>query len=602
MNKKVKNTIIFAVVIALIVAGGWFLILKPLITFNEYEKKLEEAAKRYYDLNQSALPTGSRIATIDMQTLYSKAYLKEDLYVPFTNEPCSIKESWVKVKKENGEYKYYTYLKCGILVSKVDSKGPEIELNGEETITLNVREEYKEPGVKSVKDNTDGEIEIKNVTIKSNEVNTNKVGTYKVYYVAFDSFKNKTEKVRTIEVVSKIKNAVNKATEDKGYYVGTNVNNYVTLSGMLFRIIGVDKDNVKIVAESDVANVNFSGISSWLDYYYDNINEEAKKLLVKNQYCNMKLTDETTNTLECTSFTKEKYVHIPSVIDINKSLNEYMQSFLRPGTMSWTANAKDDKTAYAVRNMYFGDSSANTYYSDVKTYNYGVRPVLTIKGDTKIVSGDGSKDKPYSFGETKKAKANAKVNTRNSGEYISYGGIIWRIVEVNDDNTTKIISWSTIQKDGEYVKVRDENLKKNKKTYNPKDKNNVGYYINNRVSEFVDTSYFVNKEIEVPIYEADIQYGKEVETKKYKVKLSAPNMYDMFSAQSSDSKDVGSYWLINSSKKDYYKGVIGDIGVVLAGEVNNFDKYGVRVVGNLSEKVTITKGKGTLESPYNITK
>ena len=122
------------------------------------------------------------------------------------------------------------------------------------------------------------------------------------------------------------------------------------------------------------------------------------------------------------------------------------------------------------------------------------------------------------------------------------------------------------------------------------------------MSEFVDTSYFVNKEIEVPIYEADIQYGKEVETKKYKVKLSAPNMYDMFSAQSSDSKDVGSYWLINSSKKDYYKGVIGDIGVVLAGEVNNFDKYGVRVVGNLSEKVTITKGKGTLESPYNITK
>ena len=68
-------------------------------------------AKRYYDLNQSALPTGSRIATIDMQTLYNKAYLKEDLYVPFTNEPCSIKESWVKVKKENGEYKYYTYLK-----------------------------------------------------------------------------------------------------------------------------------------------------------------------------------------------------------------------------------------------------------------------------------------------------------------------------------------------------------------------------------------------------------------------------------------------------------------------------------------------------------
>ena len=163
MNKKVKSTIVFIVIIALIIAGGWFLVLKPLVTFNQYEKQFEEAARRYYDLNRNALPTGTRVATIDMQTLYNKAYLKEDLYVPFTNKPCSIKESWVKVKRVNGEYKYYTYLKCGVLESKIDNKGPEIELNGEETITLNIGEEYKEPGVKKVKDNIDFNQKLENL-------------------------------------------------------------------------------------------------------------------------------------------------------------------------------------------------------------------------------------------------------------------------------------------------------------------------------------------------------------------------------------------------------------------------------------------------------
>ena len=602
MNKKTKNIIKIIIVIALIVLGAWFLVLKPLVTFNQYEKQLEDAAKRYYELNQSALPTGSRIATVDMQTLYHKAYLKEDLYIPFTNEPCSLKESWVKVKKVNGEYKYYTYLKCGILESKVDNKGPEIKLNGEDTITINLGEEYKELGVKSVKDNTDGKMKTSEVTIKSSDVDTSKVGTYKVTYTALDSFKNKTTVTRTVEVISKLKNAVENATGEKGYYIGANPSNYVRLSGMLFRIIGVEDDNVKVVAEADVANVNFSGISSWLDYYYEHINEEAKKLLVKNKYCNMKATDETINTTECTSYTKERYVYIPSITDINKSLDENQESFLKPGTMSWTSSAKDDTTAYTTRNMFFGESAGQNFYADSKTYNYGVRPVLTIKGDTLIVSGDGTKDDPYSFGETKSAKADTKINTRYSGEYISYGGITWRIVEVNDDGTTKIISWQNIQKDGEFVKIRDEDLSTNKKIYNPKNKNNIGYYINNRVSEFIDTSYFVNRNVEVPIHKTDIQYGKEVETKKYKVKLSAPNMYEMFSAQATGTQNMRSYWLINSSKKAYYKGAITDVGVVLAEEVSNFDKFGVRVVGNLSEKVTITKGKGTEESPYQITK
>ena len=306
MNKKTIKYLKLLIVVIIAVLLLWFLVLKPLYNFNKYEQELESAARRYYDLNSTELPTGNRVATVSMQTLFHKAYIKEDFYIPYTKEPCDLKESWVKVAKVDGQYKYYTYLKCGALKSKVDSKGPDIKLNGSEEITIDLGEKYEELGVKSVVDNYDGKMETSKVTIDSSKVDTSKIGTYEVTYTAIDSLKNKTKTTRTIKVVSKLKNAVNKATQDTGYYTGLKANNYVRLSGMIFRIIGVEKDNVRVVAEEDVANVNYSGITTWLDdYYMNHINEYAKKLLVKNKYCNMKATEETLNTTECTSYTDE---------------------------------------------------------------------------------------------------------------------------------------------------------------------------------------------------------------------------------------------------------------------------------------------------------
>lgn len=600
MNKEIVKYLKIIVTIVIVALLAWFLVIRPMSTFKNYEAQLEEAAKRYYELNQAELPTGSRIATVTMQTLYHKAYLQEDFYIPFTKEPCDLKESWVKVKKSKGEYEYYTYLKCGALESSVDNDGPEIKLNGSKEMTINLGDKYEEPGVKSVVDKTDGKIDVKEVTIKSTDVDTSKAGTYEVTYTVLDSLKNKTIETRTVKVVAKIKNVVNMATEKKGYYVGRNPNNYVKLSGMLFRIIGVDGNNVKLVADEDVANVNYSGISSWLDYYMEHFNEESKKMLVKNKYCNMSVDDETIYTTECTSTTKSTYAYIPSVTDINKSKND-SGSFLFPQTLSWTANSKDGDNAYATRDVMFGQTTHENYYSDLKTNNYGVRPVITIKGSTLIKSGSGTYNDPYTFGETKTGKADELINSRYSGEYITYGGILWRIVEANDDGTTKIISMPNVKKEGEVIKIAyetDDELK----IYNPKQNGNIGYYINNKVSEFIDTSYFVNKEVKVPIYKSDILYGKETSTKKYKVKLSAPNMYEMFSAQPITDNGSKSYWLINSSETEYYKGVISDVGVVFSGEISNMTEYGIRVVGNLNKSVMITKGKGTLEEPYNIAK
>ncbi len=600
MKQNLKYIKLF-VVLVIVAALAWFLIIKPLDLFKGYEKEMEAAARRYYEFNSEELPTGNRVATIKMQTLYHKSYIKEDFTIPYTNEPCDMVNSWVKVKRVNGEYQYYTYLKCGALESTVDNEGPDIKLNGASEITLNIGDKYEEPGVKSVADKTDGKINVKEVTINSKEVNTSKVGTYEVTYSAYDSFKNKTEIKRTVKVISKLKKAVEVSTDKKGYYTGKDPKNYLMLSGMMFRIIGIDGDNVKVVATEDISNVNYAGISSWLDYYLEHFNEESKKLLVKNEYCNMtvEMTD-VDNVKECTSKTKSRYAYIPSADEINRATADD-GNFLHPQTLSWTANKTSGGNAIATREIMYGGTESPHYYPDTVINNYGVRPVLTIKGNALLTSGDGSLKSPYTFGEVKTGKADELINTRYPGEYIAYGGLTWRIVEANKDGTTKIISLDNITKDGEAIMIKHETASEIK-IYNPSEKDNVGYYINNKVSEFVDTTYFVNREVEVPIYKSDILYGKETKTKKYKIKLSAPNTYEMFSAQSTADTKYRSYWLINSSETKFYKGAVTDAGVVVREIVPDTKDFGVRIVGNLHKNVMITKGKGTVESPYNISK
>ena len=600
MDKKMmKKYLKLAIVIVVVVLFLWFLILNPLLTFKGYEKQVEDAAKRYFEINSSQLPTGTRVRTLSVQDLFDQSYLKEDFYVPFSKKPCSITESWVKVRQEDGEYKYYTYLKCGVISSIVDHKGPEITLNGDDSITIDQGSKYEELGVKSVVDNSDGKMNIDDVTIDSSDVNTDVTGSYEVVYTIQDSLNNETRKIRTVNVVSRLESLVKKATNDSGVYTGINPNNYMYFSGMLFRILSVDGDNVRIVAEQDVSNVNYSAIDEWLDYYYDHINKKSKKYVVKNKYCNMNADDGSISSLtNCSSYTDEQEVSILSASDINQA-GPVADNYLYPNSISWVRNSKNDDEAYAVRNVFYNSDSQ--YMSFDKDYNFGVRPVITIQGDALVIDGDGTQANPYSIGDFESASTNDLVNTRSTGEYISYSGILWRIIDVDNDGTTKVIANTTLYNNGERVLTYyDTNA--TSKIYNPTQRGNVGYFINNQASQFVDTEYFANKVVEVPIYKNDIKYGNESTTKKYKVKLSAPDMYEMFSAFNYNDKAMKSYWLINSSRKQYTKAVISDIGVVMYGNIYDYDEYGVRPVGYLDKDCVIVRGRGTVDNPYIITK
>ena len=131
--------------------------------------------------------------------------------------------------------------------------------------------------------------------------------------------------------------------------------------------------------------------------------------------------------------------------------------------------------------------------------------------------------------------------------------------------------------------------------YNPKEKESVGYKINNLASKYVDTSIFVTHEIEVPIYKNKIIYKGEKKIEKYKVKLSAPNMYEMFSAHSGEGF---SYWYLNTSQKENIAAAVADYGLCINEDMPSSVQLRVRVVGYVNKNMVVSSGRGTPDSPF----
>lgn len=57
-NKKIVKYVKIVITVAIPCIFLWFLVLSPYLSFKKNEKIMEDAAKRYYQLNPNLLPTG----------------------------------------------------------------------------------------------------------------------------------------------------------------------------------------------------------------------------------------------------------------------------------------------------------------------------------------------------------------------------------------------------------------------------------------------------------------------------------------------------------------------------------------------------------------
>ena len=601
-KKKIIRIVVVVLVVLLVLAILYFAFYYPNKVFKDNEKKFIAAGERYYQINKNYLPNQEgRVLTVNLGTLIKEDYL-DDIYIPYSKKVCDLNESTVKAIKKDGEFQYYTYLKCGNYESSTDHEGPVITLNGDSTINLNKGDEYKEPGVKSVVDDTDGNLNVDDVTIKG-EVDTNTVGTYEITYSASDSLNNKSEVTRKVVVEESLSNVVREATSDtNGYYKGDALNNYVMFNNMTFRIVKINSNNTVTIASDEVlANVDYtndgrfadSSLDSWLnDYFYNLLESKYKKLITSSKWCDDVLNADNYMATECSRSSAKRNVGILSIQDYNNTLADDI-SFLDFGGIVWYANLDSNNNPWTMTDLY--DYPLKSEPMD-QEYLFNVRPAVTLKKNTKVLSGDGSEADPYILVENNSARRNTLINERQIGEYINYSGYTWRIAGINDDTTEIIMTGVVINND---VELQIGYNNSGAKVYNPNKKGNIGYQVINEMTKYVSTDLFTKTKVEVPIYNNKVTYKGKKDTKTYNNIVTIPSVFDIFTAKGDNSSD-GGYWYIDSSKEDGVKTVMYPAGTVTYTTVTDDRTEGVKIKAYLKSDVFITDGDGSLEHPYTI--
>ena len=219
-----------------------------------------------------------------------------------------------------------------------------------------------------------------------------------------------------------------KKINDEYYFSGEVDSNYVLYSNILFRVIKIGNNNViTMISDNSITSLAFgndvsyddSYINNWLnisDNDYSGILE--KNLNSKSAYLtNVPLCTDSideVNNSECDNYSSDYYISLLSVSDyINTGASN---GFVNSNEYFYLANQNSDKEIWYVNNNGKIDISDG---NDI----YGVKPVIKLKENINLVSGDGSKDNPYiiesSFGVF--------------GSYVKLDDDIWRVIDVNDD-------------------------------------------------------------------------------------------------------------------------------------------------------------------------
>ena len=210
-----KGKIILGIVILIVIAG-----IVGLIFLNRARLKKEYIKLENQITNQSApnylLYEQIELDDDEYRKINIKSMLKDNL---ITNKRVNDCDGYVIAENNNGSINYKTYLKCkkiyitegyGTTVTsktkkqnktktqtEKDTIKPVITLLGTKTVTIGVKEKYKDAGATAT-DNIDGDI-TKKIKV-TNKVNTSKIGTYIVKYSVTDKAGNTATKKRTVIV------------------------------------------------------------------------------------------------------------------------------------------------------------------------------------------------------------------------------------------------------------------------------------------------------------------------------------------------------------------------------------------------------------------
>ena len=365
--------------------------------------------------------------------------------------------------------------------------------------------------------------------------------------------------------------------EEDGVYRFANdaKNNYVKFMGYIWRIVKVNDDNtITIITEDNIISLaynsdNFdnSQIKNWL-------NEETFSNSLDTSYMTTTKTCldsfDSINNISCKK-TNNFDISLLSVEDYTKA--GATNSYLNNGEYFWTTNNYQNKYWYISNKGKLGLAD--------NSMTYGIRPVITLNSDTKVINGNGTVDKPYEIIEH-----NPKtLKGIYIGEYLTLNDTLWRVVSKNNNNI-KLVSEN-------YIKDENGILETYYSDYNNEAdidyENSILYYLNNtyynnfKEKELIDKDIFYTGGID-----SDYQtiYKSTIEAYVGLLSIVEPFIYDfgnVFTLSKNINNDLGIF-------------VIDENKMLFEDTVDSL--HYVRPAIHIKNDVNIKSGEGTYLSPY----
>ncbi len=439
-----------------------------------------------------------------------------------------------------------------------------------------------------------GKLKIQNIIICLNIVILLAITCFYAYrLIHFYRIENPktTKKLNLIETITLKKNITTIEDglykEDDGYiFKGNKVNNYLKYSGYLFRIVSIDKDNnIKLITDESLTNLVWgiddyktSYVKNWLNntsngVFYKSLNN-PDNYLVDTNFC---IDTLDSNDIKCKEIQNDS-VGLLSLIEYKNAGGS--KSYLNKNNYWWLSNTSSEGVWFVYNDGKLNDvSSLGKEY-----YSYGVRPVITIKGDIDLISGEGTLEKPYVIEQ----ESSNLLKDKNIGSYVNYSNNNWRIIEKNDSYIRLALDGVIKQNDEDY----ERSFSNNSNVYSINSA--IGYYLNNNFYETLDHTNMVTGTIYTNRYDStvDFDYSKIFDN-KIEAKVGMMQVGDLF------INDYSDYFLV--SRTSTYIGTIYKVekdNNLYADLPSNKAKIRPTIFLDLSSQVK--SGNGEKENPYII--
>ena len=374
-------------------------------------------------------------------------------------------------------------------------------------------------------------------------------------------------------------------------YLGDVDDNYLEYSGIVYRIIGIDKDNnIKVISDKSVTMM-YSGlekgydksyVNKWLNYdkdvtgsgVYENNIKESVNYLSSTYYCE-DIIDDIKN-ITCDKNSTNYKISLLSLYDYYKAGGK--SSFLNNGETFYLGTLNKDNHNYYITSD--GEVSIN----EISTKTYAVRPVITIISSSVLLSGKGTKDDPYKILEIKPSTLeDTTINT-----YVSFSNQVFKVIDNSTDATKVALNGVIKENDTDVVKSFGG---KNNKYSNSK--NTVGYYLNNTYLKTLDSKNIIKSDWYIGALSLDnLDYTNEKNT-KINLSVGMLSLGDMFVG---DINNV--FTLSRGIESDQIINVINEDGNFYGDFITS--KYNVRPALYLNNELKITGGNGTFDAPYEL--